>query len=72
VLLTLIQVLLDTTYQVTMGVVRHVNAPKYYPLRLQLCAALTRVGHHAGVYVPLAPYYLDILSKKDLYKTSNR
>lgn len=48
------------------------NAPKYYPLRLKLSSALIRVGYHAKVYIPLSPFYLDILSKRDLYKTSNR
>ena len=55
-----------------MGVVKHVNAPKYYPLRLKLCEALTRLGYHAKVFIPLSPFYLDILSKRDLYKTSNK
>jgi hypothetical protein len=58
--------------QVALGVLKHINAPKYYPMRLKICSALIRVGFHAKVWIPLAPFYLDILTRKELYKTSNK
>ena len=56
--------------QVALGTATHLNAPKYLPLRLQICQALTRLQRQAGVFIPLAPHLLETLARTDLHATS--
>ena len=56
--------------QVALGTATHLNAPKYLPLRLQICQALTRLQRQAGVFIPLAPHLLEALARTDLHATS--
>lgn len=54
--------------QVLLGAARLVPAPRYFPLRLRIAAALHRLADSAGVLVPLAPLLLEMLTWADLAK----
>lgn len=54
--------------QVLLGAARLVPAPRYFPLRLRIAAALQRLADSAGVLVPLAPLLLEMLTWADLAK----
>lgn len=54
--------------QILLGSARLVPAPRYFPLRLRIAAALHRVAESAGVLVPLAPLLLEMLTWSDLAK----
>lgn len=45
-----LQPLVYPLVQVTLGTVTHLNAPKYYPLRLQLSRALIRVARSVNLF----------------------
>lgn len=63
-----LRVLVYPLVQVLLGAARLVPAPRYFPLRLRLAAALHRLAASAGVLVPLAPLLLEMLTWADLAK----
>lgn len=54
--------------QVTLGVIKLNPTARYYPLRFQLVSSLLRVSGHTGVYIPLAPFLLEVLDSALLSK----
>lgn len=47
--------------QVALGAMRLIPISRYYPLRFHLLRALLRIIQRTGVYIPLAPYLIEIL-----------
>lgn len=45
--------------QITLRVISLVPSAQYLPLRLFCLRSLVRIGHHTGVYIPLAPPLID-------------
>ena len=52
--------------QVVTGAVRLLPSARYAPLRLRLLALLQRLAAATGVYVPLAPLAMDMLTFSEL------
>lgn len=52
--------------QVTLGVITLIGTPQYYPLRFHCIRALLRLTTRTGVFIPLAPYLLDIFDSSEL------
>ena len=54
--------------QVTLGALRLIPTPTYFPLRFHLTRSLLRVSRTTSTYIPLAPALLEVLSSPDLSK----
>lgn len=54
--------------QLTIGTIRLNYTSKYYPLRFHLCQLLNQLSVHSGKYIPILPYYLDILQQYNFGK----
>jgi nucleolar complex protein 2 len=49
-----------------------VYTPKYYPLRFHLCSQLIRICSETHKFIPILPYYLDILNKHNFNKKTSK
>ena len=54
--------------QITLGALRLIPTPIYFPLRFHLTRSLLRVSRTTTTYIPLAPALLEVLSSPDLSK----
>ncbi|KAK5076398.1 Nucleolar Complex 2 protein [Lithohypha guttulata] len=54
--------------QITLGVMRLIPTPTYFPLRFQLIRALLRISQSTGTYIPLASALLEVLNSTEMKK----
>lgn len=54
--------------QITLGALRLIPTPTYFPLRFHLTRSLLRLSRTTSTYIPLAPALLEVLSSPDLSK----
>lgn len=54
--------------QITLGAMRLIPTPQYFPLRFQLARALLRISRATGTYIPLAPALMEVLSSTEMRK----
>ncbi|KAL1988814.1 hypothetical protein VTN96DRAFT_7698 [Rasamsonia emersonii] len=54
--------------QITLGAMRLIPTPQYFPLRFQLTRALLRISRTTGTYIPLAPALLEVLNSAEMRK----
>ena len=54
--------------QITLGAMKLMPSPVYFPLRFQLIRGLTRVAKSTDTYIPLAPALLEVLSSPECKK----
>lgn len=54
--------------QVILGTIRLIPSPQYFPLRFYLIRSLLRLAHATGVYIPLIPMLIEILSSSTIAK----
>lgn len=54
--------------QITLGALRLIPTPIYFPLRFHLVRSLLRLSRTTSTYIPLAPALLEVLSSPDLSK----
>lgn len=54
--------------QVTLGAMRLIPTPQYFPLRFLLVRSLLRVSRATGTYVPLAPALYEVLGSVEMKK----
>ncbi|PVF96820.1 Noc2-domain-containing protein [Serendipita vermifera] len=57
-----LQPLIYPLVQVTLGAVKLVPNPRYYPLHLHLLQSLLNLSNHTRAYIPLPPYILPVIS----------
>lgn len=55
--------------QITIGAMRLIPTPQYFPLRFHLTRALLRISRTTGTYIPLAPYLLEVLNSSEMRKS---
>lgn len=55
--------------QITLGAIRLVPTPQYFPLRFYLVRSLLRLSQTTGVYIPLLPLLTEILSSTVITKS---
>ncbi|KAL8779692.1 MAG: hypothetical protein Q9213_006817 [Squamulea squamosa] len=60
--------LLYPLVQITLGALRLIPTPTYYPLRFQLTRSLLRVSRATTTYIPLAPSLLEVLQSTEMTK----
>lgn len=58
--------------QVLKGAIKLVYVAKYYPLRFHLCSMLSRLSHDTGKFIPVLPYYLDVLNRYNFNKKTSK
>ena len=56
--------------QITLGALRLIPTPAYFPLRFHLTRALLRVSHATTTFIPLAPSLLEVLNSPECSKTN--
>lgn len=54
--------------QITLGALRLIPTPSYFPLRFHLTRSLLRLSATTDTYIPLAPSLLEVLSSPELSK----
>ena len=54
--------------QITLGALRLIPTPTYFPLRFHLTRSLHRLSRMTNTYIPLAPALLEVLSSPELSK----
>lgn len=54
--------------QITLGALRLIPTPTYFPLRFHLIRSLLRLSRTTNTYIPLAPPLLEVLNSPDLSK----
>ncbi|KAA6414758.1 MAG: Noc2p family [Lasallia pustulata] len=54
--------------QITLGALRLIPTPTYFPLRFHLTRSLLRLSRSTSTYIPLAPSLLEVLSSPELKK----
>lgn len=54
--------------QITLGALRLIPTPTYFPLRFHLTRSLLRLSRTTNTYIPLAPALLEVLTSPDLTK----
>ncbi len=54
--------------QLLLGVAGLVPSPRYFPLRLRCLASLSALSAATGVFIPLAPPLLEVLTWSELRK----
>ncbi|KAL8999326.1 MAG: hypothetical protein Q9188_005904 [Gyalolechia gomerana] len=60
--------LLYPLVQITLGALRLIPTPTYYPLRFQLTRSLLRLSRATNTYIPLAPSLLEVLQSAEMTK----
>lgn len=58
--------------QVTLGVIRLIPTPQFFPLRFYLIRSLIRLSQNTGVYIPIFPLLLEILNSNAFTKVSKK
>ncbi|CAN6602786.1 nucleolar complex protein 2 [Trichomonascus vanleenenianus] len=61
--------LIHPLVQVTIGAMRLIPTPQYFPLRFYLIRSLIRLSQQTGVYIPLLPPIVEVLSSTTVTKT---
>lgn len=56
--------------QTVVGTISLQPSPRYYPLRLHCVRTLMELAEVTGIFVPIAPYLLEIMEKQSTAKTS--
>lgn len=56
--------------QITLGALRLIPTPTYFPLRFHLTRALLRLSYATITFIPLAPSLLEVLSSPDCSKSN--
>ncbi|KAJ9661964.1 Nucleolar Complex 2 protein [Neophaeococcomyces mojaviensis] len=56
--------------QITLGVMRLIPTPTYFPLRFHLIRSLLRISQSTGTYIPLGAALLEVLNSSDLKKSA--
>ncbi|KAL9100198.1 MAG: hypothetical protein Q9163_004404 [Psora crenata] len=54
--------------QITLGALRLIPTPTYFPLRFHLIRSLLRISRTTDTYIPLAPALLEVLDSPELSK----
>lgn len=54
--------------QITLGALRLIPTPAYFPLRFHLTRSLLRISRTTNTYIPLAPSLLEVLNSPDMTK----
>ncbi|KAL6713746.1 Nucleolar Complex 2 protein [Lecanora helva] len=54
--------------QITLGALRLIPTPTYFPLRFHLTRSLLRISRTTNTFIPLAPALLEVLSSPELSK----
>lgn len=54
--------------QVTLGAIRLIPTPQYFPLRFHLIRSLLRLSRATGTYIPLAPALYEVLASAEMRK----
>ncbi|MDI1490370.1 MAG: Nucleolar Complex 2 protein [Ramalina farinacea] len=54
--------------QITLGALRLIPTPSYFPLRFHLTRSLLRLSRTTATYIPLAPALLEVLQSPELSK----
>ena len=54
--------------QITLGALRLIPTPTYFPLRFHLVRSLLRISRSTDTYIPLAPSLLEVLQSPELKK----
>ncbi|MCJ1233439.1 Nucleolar Complex 2 protein [Varicellaria rhodocarpa] len=54
--------------QITLGALRLIPTPTYFPLRFHLTRSLLRISRSTNTYIPLAPSLLEVLSSAEMKK----
>lgn len=57
-----LQPLIYPLVQVVLGTIRLIATPKYFPLRFHCCKILTALSRSTGTFIPVLPFYLDVLN----------
>ncbi|KAI9293477.1 Noc2-domain-containing protein [Neoconidiobolus thromboides FSU 785] len=57
--------------QVTLGVIRLIPSPKYFPLRLNCIKALLALTHKTTVYIPISPYLIEMLESSEFQRRAS-
>jgi nucleolar complex protein 2 len=60
--------LIYPTVQLTLGALRLIPTPTYFPLRFHLTRSLLRLSRSTHTYIPLAPSLLEVLQSPELKK----
>ncbi|KAL8910976.1 MAG: hypothetical protein Q9171_003787 [Xanthocarpia ochracea] len=60
--------LLYPLVQITLGALRLIPTPTYYPLRFQLTRSLLRISRATTTYIPLAPSLLEVFQAAEMTK----
>lgn len=60
--------LIHPLVQVTLGCIRLIPTPQYFPLRFYLTRSLLRLSSVSGVYIPLLPIITEILTSTTITK----
>lgn len=63
-----LQPLIYPLVQITLGALRLIPTPTYFPLRFHLTRSLLRVSLFTNTYIPLAPSLLEVLTSTELSK----
>lgn len=63
-----LQPLIYPLVQITLGALRLIPTPTYFPLRFHLTRALLRLSVATNTYIPLAPSLLEVLTSPELSK----
>ncbi|GCF00835.1 nucleolar Complex 2 protein [Zygosaccharomyces mellis] len=58
--------------QVTLGVIRLIPTPQFFPLRFYLIRSLIRLSQNTGVYIPIFSLLLEILNSNAFTKVSKK
>lgn len=63
-----LQPLIYPVVQITLGALRLIPTPTYFPLRFHLIRSLLRISRTTKTYIPLAPVLLEVLTSTELTK----
>lgn len=63
-----LQPLIYPLVQITLGALRLIPTPTYFPLRFHLTRALLRLSVATNTYIPLAPSLLEVITSPELSK----
>jgi nucleolar complex protein 2 len=67
-----LQQLIFPVVQVMVGAVKLVYTSKYFPLRFHICEMMTELSAKSGKFIPVLPFYLDILRSYDFNKRTTK
>lgn len=66
---SLLKELIYPLVQITLGAIRLVPTPQYFPLRFYLIRSLLRLSQATGTYIPVLPLLIEILSSTVITKS---